>query len=454
MSASSKYWNMLIISGCDPGYKTKEIMSAKNYFLTLFPDLAQTPELSTEDDKNIQSQLHQIFIYGHEEEQINAGFCLRCSISYSILKACKDLVKKFGKQYNFILCDILGIVLQDDGIEQIILGDDGQTQILINSNSSQIITEESQRFPVEILAKFNVKKGGLDNWAYYKAHRNDDLMEHLRIAYHLIISTPWAILNRVNNKKLQGQSKRNKHLIDVYHQIYRSDRRQNKQYQRCSEPSESQLLRMTNLLKEREIIINNPEQLIEELKQLAEYFKEIKINPLILNQYEHHDPTPLQQFLEPHVMEILEKAIALTFSQSINQLKNSPKYKKMLDKFIPSYQLLYLHKMTLGQIAKQLGFTGQPQASRVLKPEFFIHQVGNYIYDQMLIILGEFVRSKRGIIDNPDLLQGISQEVNDYIFEKVTSPALNELRSGGRPPQRNSLFAEKMRCYFNNYQGE
>ncbi|HEY9704910.1 MAG TPA: hypothetical protein V6C58_20900, partial [Allocoleopsis sp.] len=132
MVEPAKYWNILIISGCDRGYESREIIEAKNYFWLLFPALALLPQLSQQDDRNIQNRLLENFINSdNQAEKINAGLCLRCYISYGIVKAIQTLVRQFGQQYSFTIRDILAVVLQDDGLEKFILGEDGKTQILI-----------------------------------------------------------------------------------------------------------------------------------------------------------------------------------------------------------------------------------------------------------------------------------------------------------------------------------
>ncbi len=444
MVEPANYWNILIIS--DRGYESREIIDAKNYFERLFPALALLPQLSKQDDRNIQNKLLDIFINSdNKADKINAGFCLRCCISYGIVKAIKTLARQFCTEYSFTIRDILGVVLQDDGREKIILDDDGTTQILIENNGQPIIIN-FPRFAIEIIAHFNPDRSSLENWAYYKTRHNDDLKAFLRCEYRLLLATDWAILNRVTPRGMQGQSEENIHIINVYHQVYRNDRIQNQQYGKCSEPSQDQLSRMIDLLNERGFIINYNEDLLEKLNQLGEDFRQLEIHPHMINNDEQNPPDALQQFLEPHLIKVLDEAIAHTFDQSIERLKKSHTYKYLVDKFIPSYRLIYVNKMTITKVANELEFTGQSQASRVLKVERFITEVGNYMYDQMRNMIGNFVRQRRGNFD-PDLLKNISQGVSDYIAETVTLPAINELKAGRKPPERNSLFAERMRNY-------
>ncbi|HEY9700916.1 MAG TPA: hypothetical protein V6C58_00625, partial [Allocoleopsis sp.] len=266
----------------------------------------------------------------------------------------------------------------------------------------------------------------------------------------LLLATNWAILNRINKKKLLRESPRNIILIKVYHQVCRSDRLQKRQRGKCSAPDQEQLLRMIVLLKENDVIINYTEDLLDELNKLAEYFRELEIHKETMNENEiqEDDPDPLglKELLEPDIERILEKAIAHIFSKFIQELKNSRGYRNMVDKFYLGYRLIYVNKMTITQVSKELDFTGQSQASRVLEVKRFITEVGDYMYDQILEIIGNFV-SKLGGKFNPDILQNISQGITDYIAEKVTVPAINELKSGRKPPERNSLFAQRMREY-------
>lgn len=451
MIEPSRYWNILIISGCDRSYESREIIGAKNYFERLCPDLATQSQLSKQDDRNMQRKLLDIFINSNDQaEKINAGLCLRCYISYGIVKAIKTLVKQFGTEYLFTMRDILDVVLQDDGREKIILDEQGKNQILIDSYTLYSSCKILQLFAIQIIAQFNFDRSSLENWAYYKTRHNDDLKEYLRSEYGLLLATNWAILNRVNKKKLLRESQRNVTLIKVYHQVCRCDRLQNKQRGKCSEPTQDQLSRMIVLLKEQNIIIDYTEDLLEELNQLGEYFRELEINPELMIANNNNDPDPdplgLKELLEPHLERILENAIAHTFSKFIQELKNSRGYSNMVDKFNLGYRLIYVNKMTITQVSNELGFTGQSQASRVLRVERFITEVGNYMYDQIMKIIGDFV-SKKGGNFNPDILQNISQDVSDYIAEKVTLPAINELKSGRKSPAINSLFAQKMREY-------
>jgi hypothetical protein len=63
--------------------------------------------------------------------QAQAGLCLRCYVSASILKACHTIDHLFGSDKSFTYRDLLPFVLNDDGKTLVILDRDRKTQLVV-----------------------------------------------------------------------------------------------------------------------------------------------------------------------------------------------------------------------------------------------------------------------------------------------------------------------------------
>ncbi|HEY9660388.1 MAG TPA: hypothetical protein V6C65_18200, partial [Allocoleopsis sp.] len=153
MNALSKYWKICQISLTRErtGYEFRSLPLAQQFLQTQFSNS------STLSSESIQITLLSLF---NSQDSVadatiraQAGLCLRCSVSYPILKACQKLNNLFSSGKQFTYHDLLPFVLNDDGKVLLILADDGKTQLKIDrSGSPQSVTYKV--FTVEVLRTF------------------------------------------------------------------------------------------------------------------------------------------------------------------------------------------------------------------------------------------------------------------------------------------------------------
>ena len=108
------------------GYKTHLISSAQEFVQN---------HISSSQDGVLQSALLSYF-YANSlpmttRIQAQAGLCLRCYVSASILKACHTLDHLFGSEKSFTYRDLLPFVLNDDGETPVILDRDRKVQLAV-----------------------------------------------------------------------------------------------------------------------------------------------------------------------------------------------------------------------------------------------------------------------------------------------------------------------------------
>jgi len=145
MDVSSKYWKICRIGlSSKKGYECSTVPLAQAFW--------QQQALNSQK-ANIQTTLNAYFYERNAtieaKDRAVAGLCLRCYVSYSILKACQTLDNLFGGA-NFTYQDLLPFVLNDDGKSLRIIDPDGKTQLALNN---QEVTAPSTYplFTLEIL---------------------------------------------------------------------------------------------------------------------------------------------------------------------------------------------------------------------------------------------------------------------------------------------------------------
>jgi hypothetical protein len=225
------------------GYKARTILAAQEFFTIHFPELASQLTLSSEENKHIQAVVWKIF---HSASNIRkralAGLCLRCYVSQTILLTCKKIPHSYKHDVNkvFSYIDLLTFVLNDDGTKLVFLDSESQTQVILNHDgTTRPIAKGGEFFSVEILRKFNPNLNfteSLDNWTWRLTQQNQNLRLFL---WDLGIRTPsdWALLCRQIPRSLEPRlEKGDREIVEVFHAVYRRDRRNLDQKGHCFEP--------------------------------------------------------------------------------------------------------------------------------------------------------------------------------------------------------------------------
>ena len=454
-----KYWTICKVdgryhaSGSPWGYQASELPVIKKQFQLWFPSHPETGELPGPDDNEIQTQLLSRFLRQdcHFEPSVPpswaiAGLSLRCYVSHAIVYACKKLAQQFGHKHGFSALDLLPIVLTDDGETWIGLDSDRKTQLVLDRRGKL----EPSPYPllsVEILRTFDPAIRGLAQWSGLLARQDRELTRTLWVEYGLLLETPWSRLNQVQGHQWKILSPQERHWVEVFHEVYRRDRREGGARGKCPTPTESQLQEMRDRLFLRGIIAHSSEEMLDQFKKIAQFIREPKPLPPPVPP----DP-PTQQLLEKILNQSRDQALLNAIERvllgRLSQLQKNPKSAGIADKFFPSLRLIYFEAKSQGEVAIILNLNNQSKVSRFLNLKEIIGRIREQMSEELLKIL----LSKEAFNSVPKdagAFNHLIQHLSDYLDETVFLEAVRELQTG-RGRKMAGLFAEKMRHYLSS----
>ncbi|MGH2415797.1 MAG: hypothetical protein ACRDEA_19330, partial [Microcystaceae cyanobacterium] len=358
------------------------------------------------DGDNNYIQVTLLFLFRQSESSADllsrslAGLCLRCYVSPSILNACKNRASHPNVLGRFNHLDLLPLALNDDGKTHIILDKDKVTQLILTSQG-ELQATRYKFFSVEILRTFALNKTSLSNWTWKLTEQNQEIKKFLQeIGY--FTESDWSLLNRKLPQSLDHYLQLgDRQVVKAFQAVYWRDRLRLGQIgKKCREPNREQLQEMLALLQLQSVLINSIEELVIRLKEIAEILRQDKIFNAQADPLEEYDDKTheyfinpnlppsrdqpdletierleLEQFLSDRLIEILRQSMAQEIPNRIKKLQQSRSYARFASQFIEAYRLLYCEAMSLGNIARSLGISGQPQASRVLQPDNLLHQI-------------------------------------------------------------------------------
>ncbi|NET44728.1 hypothetical protein [Okeania sp. SIO2B3] len=446
MVLTNNYWTLCKIdlasydvSGSHRGYREEVLLSVQQQFQIWFPSIAELKELSSQDDRKIQATLLSHFLSQNsassKECSITAGLSLRCYISHGIVDACQKLAQQFGDRYGFSHLDLLYLVLTDDG----------------KIKSFQEVRENSQSsypyFWAHILRKFNPDKAGLWNWTNLLTRRHPELTRTLWVEFGLSLTTPWGKLNDIKRYQMEALSPQEQDVVEVFHGVYRRDRREQGARGKCPEPSESQLQEMRDRLFPRGVVYNSSDELLEQLKTIAQFIQEQILNPTEISPPSNASAMELE-FLDEHRDQAIMDAIEGVLSQRLQKLQKSAWYSEFAPHFLPSLRLIYCENKSQSEVAKQLNMNNQCQVSRILKLKQMLKQIREEVMEKMLqILLNQAeLNSSQGVLD-PNVFDSLIELLSRYLDETVFIEAAKEISTARKYQRMTSLFAEKMRYY-------
>lgn len=469
MGASSRYWTMWRINPASGrvGYKRCLVPAAQEF----------VQKLHHRQNGDLQAALNSYFQAKKSgvdaTSRAQAGLCLRCYVSDPILKACQKIDNLFGTEKTFTYQELLPFVLNDDGQSLIILDRDGRTQLLLDDNG-EAKTTAYNFFSVKVLQTFKAdsqSRMSLDNWAYLQTKQNPELRDFLS-EFGFKHLSDWALLNRSRPKQLERLSQRDRHLVEVFHAVYRRDRLQQRQQgiRRCPDPSSAQLQEMLTRLRERDVIINSTVELMKELKQVATQLRQYDIwsyrEPLEIEDPDTGNYTPrpdlpyesiseldveqqeLLEFLHEQLKLALTAALEQEIRTRITTLQKSKKYAPLAIQFLPGLQLYYCQGISLKEIAPMLGMTSWDQARRVLNPGETLNNVRTLAVQQLLDKMLEKAQGMglTKIPPEPDYLKTLAEQIEAFADEEIFREAGEEIRAG-KNRSMNSLYAGQLRLY-------
>jgi predicted DNA-binding protein YlxM (UPF0122 family) len=494
MLLPSRYWKIKIIDApivqqnkLIGGYKVRNINQAKEFFKITFPHIFSKSTLSPKENRYIQTALWEKFYSSVDiYQRAFAGLCLRCYISQTILVICKTIAHTYKtgvEELLFTYLDLLPFVLNDDGKSLVIFNSILQKQqILKNDTTTHTIAKEGEFFSIEILRKFNPhlnSSESLDNWTWRLTKQNKNLTLFL---WEFGIQTPtdWGLLCRDIPRSLKVHLKQGDYeIIEVFHAVYRRDRRNANAKGSCCKPTINQLQEMMFFLQQRNIIINSYQELLNYLQRIAEILRQDKIyqkigilktvptevydksiNGYVLNQElpYYTDPEPeeielqqLQYICNALFEQVLYQAIANVVFLHFESLKTSKGYKRFAQNFYQGLLLYYQDNLSLGEIAKLWEIPGC-KARRIFKLENLVDNIQHHTEQKFI---GEISKTltKTGLLtrltqtyENSENFKNMTGEIRDYALNKTFLEARAEIQSG-KKKSKKSLFA-KLLCRY------
>ena len=464
MVVSSKYRSIWCLSpaGETLGYKNCSIPSAQEFIRNHLPDVSEGAVQSA-----LLSYFHAKNVTVTIKMRAQAGLCLRCYVSASILKACRTIDHLFGSNKAFTHRDLLPFVLNDDGKTFVILDRDRKTQLVVMGDEPPQVGTY-QVFSVDVLRTFKAEaqsRLNLDNWTFLRTKQNAELKQFLA-EFGFQHLSDWALLNRARPQQLERLSKHDRHLVNVFHAVYRRDRRQQMSSgKRCPDPSKEQLQEMLAGWKHATFTAS---ELMQALKRVAAQLRQYDIwshrVPLEVHDADtgrdtirsdlpgsEADESDLEQqellmFFHQQLNLALKAAIDRALRDRIATLKCSKKYAPLATQLLPGLRLYYEQGLSLKEIAPMLGMSSWDQARRVLNPGDLLSKVRMLTVQRVLDCLLEQAQQK-GFAQTPpepNYLRTLAEQVEAVADQEIFQAAVEEMRAG-QCRSFNSVYAQQLR---------
>lgn len=441
MGSPSRYWELIEIlpSGYGCGYKVRVLAPAKDFFLQQFPTSANRANII---DESIQNRLFNLLpIKNSISINVTAQLCLRCYVSYFILRSCIQRAKLFSAGGRINYRDLLPFVLNDDG---------------------EISQGNYVPFSIEILYEFRPEhQYSLARWVDLKVKRNKELNRFL-LEFDIEIRSNWAILNKAAKSNLDNQ--RDKEILTNYHAVYRWNRPQQHRSigRKCPEPTQLQLETMIRRLRKQGIYINSYYDMLSELERIAKILRQQSIwgktgYPVASSLDEVIDDIPQNnvdpalelEFLHHSLIESLDKAIIQVIENHISKQSKSRGYATRAHLIKPILKLIYLSGKSQSEIGKELDIS-QLQVSRLVNPTNLIISTRRKTLETLLNNLLEKAK-QIGSVQlplEPDYFDYLLQQVEEYLNKEIFQEALAELRTSRNT--MNSLYAQRLSFLLND----
>ena len=470
MSASSKYWTIwrMSLASTKVGYKYSLLPKAREFFQQ------QVANSQVEDTQTALLSYFHAKKTTVDTTAAEAGLCLRCYISESILKACKKIDFLFGSEKHFDYQDLLPYVLNDDGETLVVLGNDRNTHLILDHNG-ETHTATYKFFSVRVLQTFKTDsqhRMSLDNWTYLQTKQNPELKDFLS-EFGFKHLSDWALLNRDKPKHFERLSVRDRHLLEVFHAVYRRDRLQQHQKgaRRCPDPTKIQLQEMQRRLLDLDIIIHSTTELMREIKQVAtqlrhydiwSYREPLEIEDRDTGNYTHRPDLPTdslnevdleeQEFVDLFHQQLkvaLDIAIKSEIRAMITKLEKSKNYAPFAQKLIPGLQLYYCEQLSLRDITPKLGMTSWDQTRRILNPGELLNKVRASTVEQLLdsILKKAIEKGFTKMPPEPEYLETLLVQIETFCDREIFTEAAEEIRAG-KNRSLDSFYADQLRLYF------
>lgn len=495
-----RYWTISIITNpldkdyrLTKGYRNKQLKIAKDFFENEFGELIKSSHQNNQNNQNnqyINAYLWKIFHDSTTDihKRALAGLCLRCYISHAIVKSCHLIANK-NSDYSQIFVNSLPYVLNDDGNSLIFVDWDNNNQLILKDNGhTQLIPKEGKFFSVEILRTYNFnlsdnkKSESLDNWCIRLTRQNKDLQTFL-LECGVWVPSDWSLLCGEIPQSLDTHFTNNQlHFIEVFHRVYRRDRRKSRQRGKCCEPTQLQLKEMRSLLQSKDIVLSSTDELIQHFKDITEIlrqdmyctktgspkadsidvgtspedkddcFSKPNIPDTKSWNCEEIEEIELRKLLSELPDLVLFRAISKIIPQRIAFLAKKKNYSIYAPKFIEGIKLYYQieNPLSLREIAA-LWEINWSKARRIFK---FRELIENTQSSSEKIFMNKIKEKASNFFVNeiscdPNNLKQIAAEVRDFLHEIAFKEAYAEI-TASKSIYKKSLFAKVLRYYINH----
>jgi len=478
MNALSKYWNIWCIrsAGDQIRHQRRLVPLAQQFVQQHLLNLESIATASTKTafPSAAQSLLLSQF-RAHDPaaaiSRAQAGLCLRCYVSDPILKACQKIASLFSGDKLFTYQDLLPFVLNDDGQALILLDAENATQLKVDE-TGETQPASYKVFAVDVLRTYQRNSQAslsLDNWAFLQTKQHSELRNFLS-EFGFQHLSDWALLNRVRVKQLEQLLERDRHLVEVFHAVYRRDRRKQQRVSRCTDPTDSQLKEMRELLQQRGVVIQSPSELLKALKQAAKQLRQLDIwqsrEPLEIQNSETGNcelrvdlpvdacnqlDTEEQEFLEflhQQLTLALETSIQQSIQTQIAQLEKSKRYAGFAACFIPGLCLYYCEGLSLRDIGPQLGMSSWDQTRRILNPGELLSNVRRLTVEKLLepILAKAQSHGLASMPPEPSYLKTLSEQIEAFVDAEIFAEAASEIKAG-KNRLMDSVYAQQLKQY-------
>lgn len=470
-NAVSKYWTLCQISLTNErtGYEHRLLPSAQSFFQQEFSSIPNSQSRGIETD--LLARFHDLSSKREAISRAQAGLCLRCNVSYSILKACQTIESRFSGDKQFTYRDLLPFVLNDDGKALILLDHESNMQLKLNDAAKEAQPTTYKVFSIEILRtykpNFETSKS-LDNWAFLQTKQHSELRAFLS-EFGFKHLSDWALLNRVRPKQLEQLPECDRTLVTVFHQVYRRDRRQQQRVSQCLDPNAVQLAEMADVLQQHGIPLP-AQELVKRLKQVAMQLRQLDVwqsrEPLEVKNretgsYELRVDLPAGSLNEldreeQEFLEFLQQQISRALAQSIEQaiqnqivyLEKSKRYAPFAVCYVSGLQRYYCEGLSLRDIGPQLGMSSWDQTRRILNPGELLNNVRLRMVQQLLNPILEKAQSK-GLASKPpepSYLKTLIEQIEAFLDAEIFEEAASEIKAG-KNRLMDSVYAQHLKRY-------
>ena len=430
------YWRLVRLDGTGR-HRVEEVAIAKAFFQEHFVD---QPDAS---DASIQRQLLQMMRDTSVSLAIRqpAQWCLRCFISQKMEKACVQLERQFGTRYGFTRYDLFPFVLDDDFRAFPFLSDE---------------PDSTQYEPLagEILRTVDISQATSSTWTTRQVRHHPELRRFLQ-ENGVFLATDWGILNDTSPDLLKtvltdlyllsaAEVTSAYHLLQAYHQVYRHDRLQQRQFKQikgravCTAPSPEQLTRMACYLQEQGFLpLRSPERILAQLQTIASQLRQYRLHranrTLPTESIDAADTSQITNRLattEPEIdpeeeefLRVYREQILLCLDQALAQVTDARflylqrrRPAARGEQFLIALRLFHCQRQSMGKIAPQVGLNAQYEISRLLEQKLFRANVRSQL---LQLLLGSIQGQAKIYTDDPTRLQNLNQQIEAILQEHI-----------------------------------